>query len=319
MVPYCWFLTLTSVTTSLHRAPKSAALLLNMPMPRRLNYVIEDKAANFPFVMMRNDLVVMQPKAPLASAAGAAGSALFAHDIQTFQSLSTALGAMNLQGSECAEEQALAVLMHPRWQEAVHEYMHLMSCMLPSCMPTPSDQSCLDEHSGATDAAQQPNDSRKHSHDERNLVLDEAVDTLIEVMQRRRVRAGQFYAAINEFVSEYNAMQQDLSAAEPLLKASHLTKKIAQMKETVERQYGGKVQELQRQCHNKRRRANLPKASVEVLAEWFAANKDGTRGPYPTEEEKRGLAAKANLREEQVSNWFVNVRKRYYRPSKTHK
>ena len=35
--------------------------------------------------------------------------------------------------------------------------------------------------------------------------------------------------------------------------------------------------------------------------------------PYPSEEEKRALAMQLNLKEEQVSNWFVNVRKRFWR------
>lgn len=51
---------------------------------------------------------------------------------------------------------------------------------------------------------------------------------------------------------------------------------------------------------------------IQVMEDWFSAHRDN---PYPSDEEKRALAATAHLREEQVSNWFVNVRKRYWRPA----
>jgi hypothetical protein len=72
------------------------------------------------------------------------------------------------------------------------------------------------------------------------------------------------------------------------------------------------VEQLQKDCVNKRRRQNLPKESIEVMSRWFSEH---SSHPYPTEQDKKALAAAANLREDQVNNWFVNVRKRYWRPS----
>ncbi|EKX37703.1 hypothetical protein GUITHDRAFT_77932 [Guillardia theta CCMP2712] len=69
-------------------------------------------------------------------------------------------------------------------------------------------------------------------------------------------------------------------------------------------QYGSKVEELQRECANKRRRANLPESAVEIFRTWFRQH---AAHPYPTETEKQLKCV------EQVSNWFVNVRKRYWR------
>ena len=91
---------------------------------------------------------------------------------------------------------------------------------------------------------------------------------------------------------------QELSA-EHLFKGPHLNAKIQQTKKTVKRQCGGKAS-----------RPNLPRASVEVMEAWFCVHQDK---PYPSEEEKRALAMQLNLKEEQVSNWFVNVRKRFWR------
>ncbi len=92
---------------------------------------------------------------------------------------------------------------------------------------------------------------------------------------------------------------QELCSAEHLFNGPHLNAKIQQTKKTAKRQCGGKVS-----------RPNLPRASVEVMEAWFCVHQDN---PYPSEEEKRALAMQLNLKEEQVSNWFVNVRKRFWR------
>eukprot|EP00960_Hanusia_phi_P033542 750501-Hanusia_phi.AAC.4 len=59
----------------------------------------------------------------------------------------------------------------------------------------------------------------------------------------------------------------------------------------------------------KRRRENLPSQSVSVLKEWMRNN---IKRPYPTDQDKVELAALANITTQQVSNWFVNARKRIW-------
>jgi hypothetical protein len=46
------------------------------------------------------------------------------------------------------------------------------------------------------------------------------------------------------------------------------------------------------------------------MEKWFREHQDH---PYPNEDEKKSIAQKAGIREDQVSNWFVNVRKRYWK------
>ncbi|GBC07302.1 hypothetical protein RclHR1_07380002 [Rhizophagus clarus] len=58
----------------------------------------------------------------------------------------------------------------------------------------------------------------------------------------------------------------------------------------------------------KRRRGNLPKATTALLKEWLAQHK---KHPYPTEEEKHHLASETNLSLQQISNWFINARRRH--------
>ncbi|KAF2251387.1 hypothetical protein BU26DRAFT_282054 [Trematosphaeria pertusa] len=58
---------------------------------------------------------------------------------------------------------------------------------------------------------------------------------------------------------------------------------------------------------NRKRRGNLPKESTAILKEWFARHRES---PYPTEEEKVELCRQTQLTLNQVSNWFINARRR---------
>ncbi|CAG8540557.1 11396_t:CDS:2 [Racocetra fulgida] len=58
----------------------------------------------------------------------------------------------------------------------------------------------------------------------------------------------------------------------------------------------------------KKRRGNLPKATTALLKDWLAKHK---KHPYPTEEEKQDLAKETMLNLQQISNWFINARRRH--------
>lgn len=56
-----------------------------------------------------------------------------------------------------------------------------------------------------------------------------------------------------------------------------------------------------------RRRGKLPKHITEHLKSWLMSHTDH---PYPTEEEKHEFCAVTGLDINQISNWFVNARRR---------
>lgn len=58
---------------------------------------------------------------------------------------------------------------------------------------------------------------------------------------------------------------------------------------------------------NRRRRGNLPKEATATLKKWFAEHAES---PYPTDEEKNALAVSTGLSSAQISNWFINARRR---------
>ncbi|KAJ1651579.1 Homeobox protein tos8 [Dispira simplex] len=63
--------------------------------------------------------------------------------------------------------------------------------------------------------------------------------------------------------------------------------------------------------NTKRRRGNLPKPVTAILKAWLLEH---VKHPYPTEEEKCALAKQTNLSLNQISNWFINARRRILQP-----
>ncbi|SAM01298.1 hypothetical protein [Absidia glauca] len=61
----------------------------------------------------------------------------------------------------------------------------------------------------------------------------------------------------------------------------------------------------------KRRRGNLPKHVTEYLKGWLLQHK---KHPYPTERQKLELAQRTGLAVNQISNWFINARRRILQP-----
>ncbi|OQE46927.1 hypothetical protein PENCOP_c001G05389 [Penicillium coprophilum] len=57
----------------------------------------------------------------------------------------------------------------------------------------------------------------------------------------------------------------------------------------------------------KRRRGNLPKPVTDILRAWFHEHLDH---PYPSEEDKQMFMTRTGLSINQISNWFINARRR---------
>ncbi len=58
---------------------------------------------------------------------------------------------------------------------------------------------------------------------------------------------------------------------------------------------------------NNKKRTNLPRETIEILNEWILNNMDN---PYPNHTQKRLLLEQTGLSNVQLSNWFINKRRR---------
>ncbi|KAJ3672824.1 hypothetical protein LUZ60_006198 [Juncus effusus] len=78
------------------------------------------------------------------------------------------------------------------------------------------------------------------------------------------------------------------------------------------KKYSGCLSSLRRELSKKKKKNKLPKeARARLLSWWDLHNK----WPYPSETEKIELAQSTGLDQKQINNWFINQRKRHWKPS----
>ncbi|RWW68706.1 hypothetical protein BHE74_00023759 [Ensete ventricosum] len=85
-----------------------------------------------------------------------------------------------------------------------------------------------------------------------------------------------------------------------------------ELKQMLLKKYSGYLTNLRKEFLKKRKKGKLPKDARLTLLDWWNSH---CRWPYPTEEEKAKLAEKTGLNQKQINNWFINQRKRHWKPS----
>ncbi|XP_077218702.1 homeobox protein knotted-1-like 1 isoform X2 [Tasmannia lanceolata] len=85
-----------------------------------------------------------------------------------------------------------------------------------------------------------------------------------------------------------------------------------ELKEMLLRKYSGYLSSLRKEFLKKRKKGKLPRDARLTLLDWWNTH---YRWPYPTDEEKTKLAEMTGLDQKQINNWFINQRKRHWKPS----
>mmetsp|Transcript_17417 Transcript_17417/g.26626 ORF Transcript_17417/g.26626 Transcript_17417/m.26626 type:complete len:339 (+) Transcript_17417:389-1405(+) len=65
--------------------------------------------------------------------------------------------------------------------------------------------------------------------------------------------------------------------------------------------------------NNKRKSTSLPAETVEYLKAWMMSP-EHIAHPYPTDQEKAKIVKETGIEPKQLTNWFVNNRKRFWKP-----
>eukprot|EP00249_Psilotum_nudum_P007541 c20643_g1_i2 orf=1077-2363(+) len=85
-----------------------------------------------------------------------------------------------------------------------------------------------------------------------------------------------------------------------------------QLKEQLLRKYSGYICTLKQEFLKKKKKGKLPKEARQRLLDWWSQH---YKWPYPSETEKSFLAESTGLDQKQINNWFINQRKRHWKPS----
>lgn len=84
------------------------------------------------------------------------------------------------------------------------------------------------------------------------------------------------------------------------------------LKDQLLRRFGSHISSLKLEFSKKKKKGKLPREARQMLFEWWNAH---YKWPYPTEADKIALAETTGLDQRQINNWFINQRKRHWKPS----
>jgi hypothetical protein len=85
-----------------------------------------------------------------------------------------------------------------------------------------------------------------------------------------------------------------------------------ELKNHLLRKYSGYLSSLKQELSKKKKKGKLPKEARQKLLNWWESH---YKWPYPSESEKVALAESTGLDQKQINNWFINQRKRHWKPS----
>lgn len=87
-----------------------------------------------------------------------------------------------------------------------------------------------------------------------------------------------------------------------------------ELKDMLLRRFGGRISSLKQEFNKKKKKGKLPNEARQTLLEWWNSH---YKWPYPTEGDKISLAEVTGLDPKQINNWFINQRKRHWKPSES--
>ncbi|KAG6766394.1 hypothetical protein POTOM_030473 [Populus tomentosa] len=105
---------------------------------------------------------------------------------------------------------------------------------------------------------------------------------------------------------------EELSGGEMDMHEAQPSGEDRELKDTLLRRFGGHIGTLKREFSKKKKKGKLPKEARQTLLGWWNVH---YKWPYPTEADKIALAESTGLDQKQINNWFINQRKRHWKPS----
>lgn len=142
--------------------------------------------------------------------------------------------------------------------------------------------------------------------------FDEATTFLNKIeMQLRNLCTG---VESTRGLSEDGAVSSDeeLNGGDEILQDGKQICEDRDLKDRLLRKFGSRISSLKLEFSKKKKKGKLPKEARQALLDWWNVH---YKWPYPTEGDKIALADATGLDQKQINNWFINQRKRHWKPS----
>ncbi|GMP82733.1 hypothetical protein CsSME_00036913 [Camellia sinensis var. sinensis] len=155
--------------------------------------------------------------------------------------------------------------------------------------------------------------------------LDEFMETFCDVLVKYKSDLSRPFDEATTFLNKIEiqlgnlckdegavSSDEDFSGGEMEGHEAEMRGEDRELKDRLLRKYGNHIGSLKREFSKKKKKGKLPKEARHTLLEWWNLH---YRWPYPTEADKILLAESTGLDQKQINNWFINQRKRHWKPS----
>ncbi|VVA94815.1 unnamed protein product [Arabis nemorensis] len=165
--------------------------------------------------------------------------------------------------------------------------------------------------------------------------LDEFMETYCDILVKYKSDLARPFDEATTFLNKIEMQLQNLctgpvstrdvsddgavSSDEELREGDHVVAQDSQqrsedrdLKDQLLRKFGSHISSLKLEFSKKKKKGKLPKEARQALLDWWNVH---YKWPYPTEGDKIALAEETGLDQKQINNWFINQRKRHWKPS----
>ncbi|KAE8691955.1 Homeobox protein knotted-1-like 6 [Hibiscus syriacus] len=147
--------------------------------------------------------------------------------------------------------------------------------------------------------------------------LDEFMETYCDVLVKYKSDLSRPFdeatAFLNKIEMQLRNLCTDASITGPSESLSDGSGEV--LKEDLVSRFGNHISSLKMElARKKKKKGKLGKEARQILEEWWNVH---NKWPYPTEGDKIALAETTGLHPKQINNWFINQRKRHWKPSES--
>ncbi|RCV40679.1 hypothetical protein SEVIR_9G073300v4 [Setaria viridis] len=218
-----------------------------------------------------------------------------------------------------AETIKTKIMSHPQYSALVAAYL---DCQKVGAPPDVSDR--LSAMAAKLDAQPGPS-RRRHEPTRADPELDQFMEAYCnmlvkyqEELARPIQEAAEFFKSVErqlDSITDSNCEgagssedDQDASCPEEIDPCAE----DKELKHQLLRKYGGYLGGLRQEFTKRKKKGKLPKEARQKLLHWWELH---YKWPYPSETEKMALAETTGLDQKQINNWFINQRKRHWKPT----
>ncbi|KAI9125243.1 hypothetical protein K1719_003859 [Acacia pycnantha] len=161
--------------------------------------------------------------------------------------------------------------------------------------------------------------------------LDEFMETYCHVLLKHKSDLARPFNEATSFLNQIETQLSNLCAGASVLSLSddrgvsweedfstieggdtQAKSEEQELKDCLLRKFGDRIGSLKLEFSKKKKKGKLPKEASQALFQWWTAHYNW---PYPTDPDKIALAKSTGLDQKQINNWFINQRKRHWKPS----